>query len=242
VLTYEHDGLLLRYDSVGSGHPVLCIHGATGTGPYEWSALADALRARFRFVVPDLRGHGSSEHRAGQMGIEFVNGDLLALIDHAHLGRPHVVAFSFGAEAALDLELTHPGTCRSLVLLSPGLGDPKSSLPSRAQLTAGWPRTLRHLHAEHHGEEHWLDVMLELCERAAQRPKADLDALASIACPILLIAGSNDDPRRIRQARVMEEAHPGCRLVVIDGARHAVHKDRPADVATAIGEFLDAVV
>jgi len=96
-------------------------------------------------------------------------------------------------------------------------------------------------HVERHGEDHWLDVMLELCERAAQRPKADLDALAAIECPILLVAGGNDDPRRIRQARLMEEAHPDCRLVVIDGARHAVHKDHPAEVAAVIGEFLESV-
>ncbi|MHB8466265.1 MAG: alpha/beta fold hydrolase [Acidimicrobiales bacterium] len=239
--TYTHDGLELHYDTFGLGPAVLCIHGATGTGIYEWGELSAALSDRYECVVPDLRGHGRSGHRAGDLGIEQVNGDLLALIEHERLGRPHVMAFSFGAEAALDLELLHPGTCRSLVLISPGLGDPKSSVPSQAQLEAGWPRALRQLHADHHGERHWLDVMLELCDRAARRPKAELEALASIACPILLIVGTGDDPRRIRQAEVLEGAHPRCWLVVVEGARHAVHKDRPAEVAAAAGSFLAGV-
>jgi pimeloyl-ACP methyl ester carboxylesterase len=241
VPTYSHDGLELHYDTEGAGVPVVCVHGATGTGYYEWSEIAHALRDRYRLVVPDLRGHGHSDHRPGEIGIAQINGDLMALIEHERLGRPHVLAFSFGAEAVLELELLHPGTCRSLVLLSPGLGDPKSSVPSREQLEAGWPRALRQLHVDRHGETHWLDVMLELCERAAVRPKADLDALASIACPILLIAGSEDDPRRIHQARILEDAHPRCRLVVIDGARHAVHKDRALEVAAAIDLFLAGV-
>lgn len=237
--THESDDLRLHYDVLGSGSPVLCVHGATGTGPYEWADLAGALGDRYRFVTPDLRGHGRSDHRAGQIGIEHIEDDLLALVDHAALGRVHLLAFSFGAEVALDLELHHPGTGASLVLISPGLGDPRSSVPTRAQLEASWPRTLRRLHAERHGEDQWLEIMVELCERAARRPKADLDALAAIACPVLLIVGSDDDPRRVRQARLFEEVHDRCRMVVIDGARHAVHKDRPVEVVAAVGAFLD---
>jgi pimeloyl-ACP methyl ester carboxylesterase len=239
--TYESDGLRLHYEVSGSGPPVVCVHGASGAGSYEWADLAGALDDRYRFVIPDLRGHGHSDHRAGHTSIDHIEDDLLALIDHAAPGPVHLLAFSFGAEAALDLELHHPGTGASLVLISPGLGDPRSSVPTRAQLEAGWPRTLRRLHRERHGEDHWLDLMVELCDRAARRPKADLDALAAIACPVLLVVGSDDDPRRVRQARLFDEVHDRSRLVVIDGARHAVHKDRPVEVAAAVGEFLDAV-
>jgi pimeloyl-ACP methyl ester carboxylesterase len=239
--TYERDGLRLYYDIFGDGPSILCVHGATGTGRYEWARLTETLGGRYRFIVPDLRGHGRSDHRAGAVGIEHVNDDLLGLLAHEGIVRPHVLAFSFGAEAALDLELTHPGTAASLILVSPGLGDPKSSVPTRAQLEAGWPRSLRQLHVDQHGEDHWLGVMLELCDRAARRPKADLAALAAIECPVLLIVGSNDDPRRIRHAQVFEGAHDRCQLIVVDDGRHAVHRERAADVARAIASFLDGV-
>lgn len=241
MASYKNDGLGLHYEVHGQGPPVLCVHGATGTGRYEWSGLVAALADRYRFVVPDLRGHGESDHQAGRMGIEYVDDDLRQLIDHEELGKPHLLAFSFGAEAALDLELNHAATSASLVLISPGLGDPKSSVPTREQLESGWPRSLRRLHAEHHGDDHWLDVMVELCERAKVRPKADPDALAAISCPILLILGSKDDPRRVRQARVFEEANDRCRMVIVEGARHAVHKDSPAEVAAVVGDFLGGV-
>jgi pimeloyl-ACP methyl ester carboxylesterase len=239
VRSYENDGLCLRYEVLGQGPPVLCVHGATGTGRYEWSDLAAALGDRHRFVVPDLRGHGQSDHQAGNMGIEYVNDDLRQLIEQEKLGQPHLMAFSFGAEAALELEVTRPATSASLVLISPGLGDPKSSVPTREQLEAGWPRSLRRLHAERHGNNHWLDLMMELCERATARPKADAQTLAAIGCPVLLIVGSKDDPRRIRQARVFQAANDKCRMVIVEGARHAVHKERPAEVAAVVGDFLE---
>lgn len=217
------------------------MHGATGTGSYEWSKVADALEERYRFIIPDLRGHGASDYRAGDMSIEAVDTDLLGLIAHERLEPPHVLAFSFGAEAALDLELVYPGTTASLILVSPGLGDPKSSVPTRAQLESGWPGTLRALHAERHGPDHWLDVMVELCDRAALRPKADLAAIGGIGCPVLLVLGSEDDPRRLRQAEVMSEAHGRTEIVVVDGGRHAVHKDHRAEVVAAIDTFLARV-
>jgi 3-oxoadipate enol-lactonase len=257
MATYERDGLRLHYDVVGEGPPVLCVHGASGTAAFEWADLASGLADRHRLIMPDLRGHGRSDHRGGETSIERVDDDLLALIDlecqrrperpgsgeprSGEPERPHLLAFSFGAEAALALELTRPGTSASLVLLSPGLGDPKSSVPTPAQLEAGWPRSLRRLHTEHHGEGHWLELMIELCERAARRPKADLAAVAAIACPVLLVVGLDDDPRRLRQARVMAGAHPRCRLVEIAHARHAVHKDRPVEVLEAVNRFLDDV-
>jgi 3-oxoadipate enol-lactonase len=241
MATYERDGLQLHYETQGEGPPILCVHGATGSGSYDWSKVADALKGSYRLVIPDLRGHGASDYRAGDMSIEAVGADLLSLIAHEHLEHPHLLAFSFGAEVALDLELVYPGTVGSLILISPGLGDPKSSVPTRAQLESTWPKTLRMLHMERHGEDHWLDVMLEVCERAAQRPKANLDAIAGIDCPVLLILGSKDDPRRLRQAEVMRGAHDRTDIVVIEGGRHAVHKDHRPEVVAAIDSFLSKV-
>jgi len=115
-------------------------------------------------------------------------------------------------------------------------------LPTRAQLESRWPGTLRALHAERHGQDHWLDVMLELCDRASKRPKSDLNAIAGMGCPVLLVLGSEDDPRRLRQAEVMRDAHDRTEIVVVEGGRHAVHKDHTPEVVNAMDVFLTKVV
>ncbi|MEY2569787.1 MAG: hypothetical protein QOE63_137 [Acidimicrobiaceae bacterium] len=239
--TFQHDGLQLHYTDQGEGPVVLCVHGATGTGSNEWSRLASALGDRYRFVLPDLRGHGSSDDCLPEISIEHVDADLVALIAHAALPAPHVIGFSFGAEAVLDLELHRPGTVSSLVLISPGLNNPNLRVPTRAELESTWPASLRGLHRARHGPDQWLNIMFELCARAQQRPAPDPAALAALGCPILLVVGSADDRRRVRQAHQLAELNERCRLVVVDGAHHAVHKERPPEVAAAVGEFLDFV-
>ena len=83
--------------------------------------------------------------------------------------------------------------------------------------------------------------MLELCDRAAKRPKADLNAIGRIGCPVLLVLGSEDDPRRLRQAEVMRGAHDRTQIVVVEGGRHAVHKDHTSEFVAAMDTFLARV-
>ncbi len=236
--TYEHDGLRLHYESVGHGPEVVCVHGATGAGAFEWAKLAGALSDSHRLLMPDLRGHGMSDGSPGAISLEHVGADLRALIEFEALAPPTMLGFSFGAEVVLELELAFPGTCRSMVLISPGVGNPKNTVPTKEQLERTWPTSLRRLHSERHGDDRWLEIMLELCDRASRKPDPDLDAIAAIGCPILAIVGSDDAGRRIKHARLLEELHDRCEVVTIDGAGHAAHRERPEDVARAIDRFL----
>jgi 3-oxoadipate enol-lactonase len=242
--SYERDGLDLVYTATGSGDAVLSVHGATGNGVYEWGAIAAVLEPYYRVIMPDLRGHGGSAYRADSLIIEEIEKDLLALMGREKLTNPHIMGFSFGSEVSLWFELDHPGTAKSLVLLSPGLGSARtgavarSKIPSREQLSKVWPQSLRDLHRDRHGPDHWVELMQELWLRHAERPLITQDQLASITCPVLLVCGSKDDQRRIRQADEFAEANSGVRLARIDGAHHPVHMERPDEVQQAVLEFL----
>jgi pimeloyl-ACP methyl ester carboxylesterase len=242
--SYTSDGLRLHYDIAGTGPALLCVHSATSTGSYEWDQLTHRLSESFRVVKPDLRGHGKSDHRSGQLALELIEEDLRRLIAHETLGRPHLMGFSLGSEIALRLALDHPGIAQSLVLLSPGLGTVKSGaaaraeVPSRETLEQAWPKGLRRLHAERHGPDHWIDIMQDLWVRHAERTLIPLEDLQALTIPILLICGSDDDPRRIKQSRLFARTNPMASHIEIDGAGHAVHKDRAEQVEPIIAEFL----
>ena len=236
---YERDGLTLAYSDLGEGSPVLFVHGATGTGEFEWGGLADRLAIRHRCVLPDLRGHGRSDHRPSGYSGQEVAGDLHGLIEHLGLDRPHIVGFSYGSEIALMLELDAPGTARSLVLISPGTGRGGDyRMPSVEYLHRVWPAALRELHVQRHGPDHWRSLLTVLQRDAARRPELSAQALAGVRCPVLLLAGDHDDPVRRRQARQFAEVNPMARYAQIPGAAHAAHLERPDDVARLIGEFL----
>jgi 3-oxoadipate enol-lactonase len=237
--TFAREGLRLEYSVEGQGPPLVFAHGATGTAQYEWSRLGGALAGRYRCLLPDLRGHGRSEHASGALGMDEVGQDLIELIACETNEAPTLIGFSFGAEVVLNLEIGYPGTARSLVLISPGTGNADGKIPSRERLEKVWPAQLRDLHAEHHGAEHWWTIMEEVWTEAATRPRLTEPQLESVGCPVLMIVGTQDDLRRQRQAARFAQINPRCRLVVIDDAAHSVHADQPDEVAAVVGAFLD---
>src|SRR5919197_1646310 len=119
--TVPAEGTELYYRSVGSGTPVIMIHGGPGLGHYYLRPGMDALADRFRLVYYDQRGTGRTEvgdpdRIALGGGVE----DLLALIDGLGIERANLVGHSFGADLAVLFASQHPTRVGSLVLANPG--------------------------------------------------------------------------------------------------------------------------
>jgi pimeloyl-ACP methyl ester carboxylesterase len=240
--SYERDGLRLAYQELGYGAPLLFVHGATGTGEFDWGGLAAVLSSRYRCILPDLRGHGQSEFRETGYERGAIIDDLLALLHHLNVNPPHVIGFSYGAETVLRLEVEAPGTARSLVLVSPGTGTPSGRrLPSVEYLHRVWPRPLRRLHEPGHGPDHWRTLVGLLQQHAASDGELSPEVLAGVGCPVLMLAGDHDDTLRRRQGRLFAEVNPRAGYMEITGAAHAAHLERPAEVARVVGDFLAGV-
>ena len=119
--TVPAEGIELYYRSVGSGTPVITVHGGPGLGHAYLRPGMDALADRFRVVYYDQRGSGRSElgdpdrvTLAG--GIE----DLKALVDGLGIERANLVGHSFGADLAALFASRHPDRVASMVLANPG--------------------------------------------------------------------------------------------------------------------------
>ncbi len=56
------DGVRIHYAELGSGTPVILIHGYTANAEGKWfkPGIAQALAKRHRVVAIDARGHGQS--------------------------------------------------------------------------------------------------------------------------------------------------------------------------------------
>ena len=104
-----HDGAPLAYRVVGSGRPLILLHGFLGSGSH-WldHGPADGLVEQgFRLVLPDLRGHGQStrSHDPGLYPPDVLADDGLALIEHLGLdpGEYDLVGYSLGARVVVRL-------------------------------------------------------------------------------------------------------------------------------------------
>ena len=101
------DKVRIYYDDVGSGAPVMMIHGAA-TSSKVYDGLASRLVARFRCIRLDLRGLGQSD-RASTSAVVLVLSVIAALLVSvgATLGGSLVYDYGFNVETAGDHPVWH---------------------------------------------------------------------------------------------------------------------------------------
>jgi pimeloyl-ACP methyl ester carboxylesterase len=119
------DGTPIGYDIVGSGEPLILVHGTGGTRE-RWSPVVPKLAEHFAVYAMDRRGRGTSGDGTGPYAIEREFEDVAALVDSI---EPPVFLFghSYGGICALEASiLTHH--IKRLVLYEP----PIPSVPYQA--------------------------------------------------------------------------------------------------------------
>nr|AAG17130.1 hypothetical CdoFa [Comamonas sp. JS765] len=113
-------GIRTNYHDVGSGDPVLLIHGS-GPGVSAWAnwrLVMPALSERARVIAPDMAGFGFSERPEGfAYGMDAWVRQAVGLLDALGIARADLVGNSFGGGLALALAIRHPERVRRLVLM-----------------------------------------------------------------------------------------------------------------------------
>jgi haloacetate dehalogenase len=111
----------IAYETVGSGFPLLLLHGFPRTHQV-WGKVAPALSRRFTLVAPDRRGYGDSDKPADPDGYtaEIMTNDAYELM--RELGHEHymVVGHDKGAPTARRLAAENPDHVRGVVIIDAG--------------------------------------------------------------------------------------------------------------------------
>lgn len=96
----------LAHDQVGSGPPLVLLHGLGGER-HVWAPVLDALAAHRTLIVPDLPGFGASPALPSAIKpTPAVLASVVAdLLDELGLGAPDVAGNSLGGWVALELAL-----------------------------------------------------------------------------------------------------------------------------------------
>lgn len=113
-------GILTNYHDVGSGFPVLLIHGS-GPGVSAWAnwrLTIPQLSRRSRAIAPDMVGFGFSERPDGiSYNLDTWVAQAVGLLDALGIEQADVVGNSFGGALALAMAIRHPKRVRRLVLM-----------------------------------------------------------------------------------------------------------------------------
>jgi 2-succinyl-6-hydroxy-2,4-cyclohexadiene-1-carboxylate synthase len=235
---------------------LVLLHGFTNTGA-AWRPVVDALRERYRPLVPDLRGHGAAS-AALPVTLEAVLGDIAVLTD----GPFTLAGYSMGGRIALHAALALPERVQRLLLVGagPGLADAGERAARRAAderladeieqsdiesfarrwaltpVLAGLPDTL----AARAHEDRLRNSPAALARALRGLGTGALpslwERLGEVRVPVTLVVGERD--ARFRQiAQRMADALPAARVAVVPGAGHAVHLEAPRVVAGLLDEL-----
>jgi pimeloyl-ACP methyl ester carboxylesterase len=131
-------GIELHMIDMGSGPPVLLLHGGMGDCT-SWEPQLAALSQRHR-VIAYSRRHSSPNRnpRPGPHSLDHDVDDLAGLQQLLGIGSCHLVGTSYGALVALAYALRHRGRVLALVLAEPPLHHWAGRTASGAALYAGF--------------------------------------------------------------------------------------------------------
>jgi pimeloyl-ACP methyl ester carboxylesterase len=107
------------YRSIGSGPPVVLIHGMVNSSRH-WESVALRLADRYHVIAPDLLGHGDSATPRGDYSLgAHASGarDVANALGHE---RVTVVGHSLGGGIAMQFAYLFPERTERLVLVSSG--------------------------------------------------------------------------------------------------------------------------
>jgi len=246
----------LYFTEHGAGPPLLLIHGVMVTGEM-FQPVIERFATQHRVIIPDLRGHGRSRGLPPPYTVARLATDLSNLLDELGIESTAVLGYSQGGAVAQQLVLDHPTRCARLVLAC-------TYAFNMATVRERFEGHLTPLLIRILGMRRFAELVISQGLKQVDNERADWvvgliavqdsklmasawheamgfdsrSRLAEIACPTLIIAGSNDDAVPIHHARMLHDGIVRSQLVVLDGADHALIWTRPNELAQVTEKFL----
>lgn len=255
----------LNYFVTGEGPAVTLLHGFT-QGGRSWHEVIAVMPAGWRWVVPDLRGHGETRIEPGApCTMDACTADLELLWDHLDIDRTHLVGYSMGGRLALHVAAKRPARLLSLLTIGAHAGLEEearegrrrgddalaqrieqegleafinywSALPLFAGLERRGPSFVAQVRAERM-KNTTAGLAASLRGMGAGQMEPVWDQLGRLTIPATFVAGQLDHGY-VASARRLAGIVPHSRVEVVLRAGHSVHQERPEAFARVLAAHL----
>ncbi len=105
----------LHFSEMGSGSPLVVLHGLYGSGD-NWLSVAKDLSRWHKIYLVDLRNHGRSFHDPTMSYTEMAN-DLYNLVSSLNLASFCVLGHSMGGKVAMQFARLWPSMVKQLIVV-----------------------------------------------------------------------------------------------------------------------------
>jgi len=235
----------IHYREVGSGRPVVFLHGGWGYGVYPIDRQMVALAGRVRFVVPDRSGYGRSARFLGPMLIDFhrrAAEETLLVLDALGVERAILWGHSDGAVIAAMIGLSAPQRCERLLLEAFHLYRDKPGSRSFFERFANHPEEVNEktqaLLASDHGARQWKKVIRRNCRvwlklaalsaHGGEDLGADLydGRLGELKMPVTFMHGRHDPRTEPGEMKRVQRFLPDAEMRFVEDGRHSPHSEK----------------
>lgn len=213
------NGVCLHYADVGSGRPVVLVHGNGESHDLFDVEIAQLAAAGYRVLAPDSRGHGANEP-LDEYHYQDMAEDMARFIRALELDRPAYYGHSDGGIIGLLLELNYPNILRCMACSGANLR-PEGIVPSFLEQFAA---------ANERDPDPLVTLMLT-------EPDIDPEQLRRIEIPVLITAGEHDVIRP-EETRCIAEHLPHARLVVVPDEDHGSYIENSEIMGSLLLDFL----
>lgn len=263
---FESRGLRQHYEVVGSGQPILMIHGFTNHGMVWAEQITDLVHAGFRVIMPDLAGHGQSQPVERPTTVDELTLDMLNLLDHLSIDKTIVCGLSLGGRIAQYLAIDHPERLSAIVVANscadnaaPGVAAARNSWIEMFEKPNGpllrmqmvWPQMLNERYRASPTADavlaNWKRINGKIpgssfanIARGGQNFKSS-DRLKDVKLPCLVISGEFDSLFPPAMCKEIADLIPGAKFSVIPGACHLSSLDSPKEFNELLLSFVQSL-
>jgi pimeloyl-ACP methyl ester carboxylesterase len=117
--TVTVNGIEMYYEVLGEGEPLVLLHSGTQSARM-FDPFVEELSARYRLIIPDLRGHGGSTNPDKLWTMRQFAEDVFALLDHLGIERFKAIGASAGGMTLLHMATGQPERIEVMIVVGVG--------------------------------------------------------------------------------------------------------------------------
>lgn len=251
----------LNYKLLGESDKALIIlHGLFGSSD-NWLTIGRKLAEQYKVYIVDQRNHGDSPHDKTHT-YEAMAEDLKEFIDTHKIENPHIMGHSMGGKTAMTFAVKYPDLFDKLIVVdiapkaypvhhdqildglkSINLAEVKTRGDAEKQLSNYVPELgvrqflLKNLNRDANKSYSW-KINLEVIDNAIEKISEGM--ITPIAKPktVLFIGGKNSNYIQEGDFKLINDFFPNAKIVMIEGAGHWIHAEKPEEFLTEVENFL----
>jgi pimeloyl-ACP methyl ester carboxylesterase len=235
-----HDGARIWFQTFGAGPPVVLLHGGLANSRYWGNQVPALMRAGYRVILIDSRGHGRSSRDERPYTYELMASDVVAVMDRLGVDKAAVAGWSDGAIIGLVMAIRSPARLTRVFAFAANM-DPSGvkpdvdKNPTFARFEARAARDYAALSPTPRG---YADFAKAINRMWATEPDYKAADLARIRTPAAIVDGDHDEAIKREHTEYLARAIPGAKLVILPGASHFAMLQRPEAFNAALLAFL----